>query len=209
MSSIDNIMALAEELAASKGLREYAVCEKALRAAIEQALAGGDHSADSHQPGADSHQPQPKQEPVAWLYDFSVSDSDEPIRDWVSTKREEVFDPRNGYFNIRPLYTTPQPEKKNATEVASLGESDASARLSLAKQDSTCQHEFQLDARSGIRICKHCCRMERRTAPQQRELVGLSNEEIEAIEDDRSLETTYDLVRAIEAKLRERNGGRA
>ena len=40
---------------------------------------------------------------------------------------------------------------------------------------------------------------------QQRPWVGLTDEEIDELEDDRSLETTHDFICAIEAKLKEKN----
>jgi len=44
------------------------------------------------------------------------------------------------------------------------------------------------------------------TTPQpKREWVGLTDEEIDELEDDRSLETTHDFICAIEAKLKEKN----
>lgn len=61
--------------------------------------------------------PPGENEPIAWMYDFRVSEQDEPIRDWISKSKEEVFDPRNGYFNIRPLYTTP-PKQPLVTVIA-------------------------------------------------------------------------------------------
>lgn len=49
------------------------------------------------------------QEPVAWMYDWLAPGHDKPVCDWISQDKDEVFDQRNGYFNIRPLYTHPAP----------------------------------------------------------------------------------------------------
>ena len=40
---------------------------------------------------------------------------------------------------------------------------------------------------------------------KERAWVGLTDEEIDELEDDRSLETTHDFICAIEAKLKEKN----
>ena len=40
---------------------------------------------------------------------------------------------------------------------------------------------------------------------KERPWVGLTDEEIDELEDDRSLETTHDFICAIEAKLKEKN----
>ncbi len=45
------------------------------------------------------------------------------------------------------------------------------------------------------------------TVPQpQREWVGLTEEEVNELEEDQTLETTHDFISAIEAKLKEKNG---
>ncbi len=42
--------------------------------------------------------------------------------------------------------------------------------------------------------------------PPQREWVGLTEEEVNELEEDQTLETTHDFISAIEAKLKEKNG---
>ena len=51
-------------------------------------------------------QPQPKQEPVAWMYDFLNSDDrDEVIRNWITQDYADIE--REKGFNVRPLYIRP------------------------------------------------------------------------------------------------------
>jgi hypothetical protein len=50
--------------------------------------------------------PQPKQEPVAWMYDFLNSDDqDEVIRNWITQDYADIE--REKGFNVRPLYIRP------------------------------------------------------------------------------------------------------
>ena len=51
---------------------------------------------------------QPKQEPVAWMYDFlNTYNREEVIRDWVTQDLADIE--REKGFNVRPLYATSQP----------------------------------------------------------------------------------------------------
>lgn len=64
-----------------------------------------------------------QQDPVAWMYDWLAHGHDKPVCDWISQDKDEVFDQRNGYFNIRPLYTHSAPaEVREALTIDELAE---------------------------------------------------------------------------------------
>ena len=59
---------------------------------------------------APTPQPEQKQEPVAWMYDFlNPDDREEVIRNWVTQSPDDIE--REKGFNVRPLYTAPIPRK--------------------------------------------------------------------------------------------------
>jgi hypothetical protein len=99
-------------------------------------------------------QPEPVQEPVAWMYDWEAEG--ELVRNWVSQYYDEAHSPTMGCHNIRPLYTTPP-------------------------------------------------------AAQPAAWVGLTDEEVDeaARYCVRTGQSVNSAIRAIEAKLREKNGGAA
>lgn len=78
-----------------------------------------------------------------------------------------ALDAHGHYASIEQemLWHAWQAAKKNAPEGAFGGESAANDRPGLAVADSTCNHEFVLDFKSSIRLCKHCGRMERKATP--------------------------------------------
>lgn len=48
---------------------------------------------------------QPKQEPVAWMYDWEAEG--ETVTNWLTSDYDEAHSPTMGCTNIRPLYTEP------------------------------------------------------------------------------------------------------
>lgn len=51
-------------------------------------------------------------------------------------------------------------QKASAPGGALVGEVDANSRLGLAGSNSACLHDFALDPKSSILLCKHCGRSE-------------------------------------------------
>ena len=52
----------------------------------------------------------PADEPVAWMYDWDAEG--ESVKDWLSKDYDEAHSPSMGCYNIRPLYTRPQPPRE-------------------------------------------------------------------------------------------------
>ena len=61
---------------------------------------------------------QPKQEPVAWMYDWKTEGV--TVTDWVTSDKDEAYSPTKGYVNIRPLYTEPLAVKVNTEMIEAL-----------------------------------------------------------------------------------------
>ncbi len=132
-----------------------------------------------------------KQEPVAWMYEVNGAHT---ILD--------LFEPPDDAYDegtLYPLYTTPQPQRDTWKNAAiRLGE-ELSSFGPDGYYDMTAEQwlSWALDQQPNG---KH-------SLPQpKREFVGLTEEEVNELEEDQTLETTHDFISAIEAKLKEKNG---
>jgi hypothetical protein len=157
------------------------------------------------------------QEPVAWMYDFLNSDDrDEVIRNWITQDYADIE--REKGFNVRPLYTTPQAPQPQR-ECVSLTEEQRSALIDArneAMQWASKGRIPECGAFGGIAqnldwLCDQLADKQ-----PQREWVGLTDEEIwEVIRPLCPTDRVCNLLitigiseyRAIEAKLKEKNGG--
>jgi hypothetical protein len=159
--------------------------------------------------------------PVAWIYDFLNPDNrDEVIRDWMTRDYNEIE--REKGFNVRPLYTRPQPTDEPVGVVSTdtskphlyhgtqyLGQATDRKMVMLFKdlplgtpvytrpQPST-QCEYIQHTKEGT----HWCALAEKPAAW----VGLTDAEILHFQE------IYDVAdieyeRVIEAKLKEKNNG--
>ena len=113
---------------------------------------------------------------------------EEPESIWTAERdalRQALDDkpPVKSYCGGKPNYCTPEVAKRKA--LAEL--------LSATPVDETVKHEYVLDCPR----CGHCC--------QQREWVGLTDEEIDNTIKSCNTTDTYKYFRAVEAKLKEKN----
>jgi hypothetical protein len=126
-----------------------------------------------------------KQEPVAWMLDF-IDDGFE-VKDFVVTKLEYI----GAGYNVRPLYIAP-PQTEKQEPVAWMYEIFGDKVLtSNAKK-------IDLVLANGKTVTPLY------NAPPRKEWVGLTDAQISLIISTHKSLT--DLCRAIEAKLKEKNG---
>ncbi len=127
--------------------------------------------------------------PVAWLFEQQAARSSSGIGGWdkkvlFCKPAEDPFVPKR---NVTPLYTAPQPQPEQERPVARVDDLERGGRVRA------------LALGLGLDDPLY-------TAPQtQREWVGLTHEETNLIVRHHSFAES--IVRATEAKLREKNGG--
>ena len=163
-----------------------------------------------------------EQEPVAWMYDFLNTDNrDEVIRNWITQDTADIE--REKGFNVRPLYAAP-PSKPDDIQAVIAGVlfdfmgwlTSRKDRLVLSSTD---------DASPAVKVIEEFAKMrglslddakvkdwQDITAPPSKPWVSLTDEERSDVIGDifgnifAAPQKSLSLARAIEAKLKEKNG---
>jgi hypothetical protein len=193
---VNNIMALAHRWALAtynkaldKPFEDFDEIQKALQAAIEQALGPG--------------------EPVAYQYRMRPTwgDKETPWWPWEECSKEKHRDCKNTppllhkwQYEARELYTTPQPQPQPKQEPASVRE-----RWNIERDGDDLLVCF-----SNHEKWESCEYVRYVRAPQpKREWVGLTDEDVRELDTSEFWDdhTPADFVRLVENKLREKNGG--